>query len=272
MEPETAALLMCPDVESAHELGLVVLSAGWPYWVETVEQGYELRVPPEALDHLMHQIGLYREEQKAWPPVAPEVKEGRRGGMAALAWALGLFFAHGFSQRWPSLRELGRVEAIAMVEQSEWYRSFTALFLHADLGHLTSNLLFGAVLLALLSGMTGGGWALVLTLLAGALGNAANAFLHYPEPHLSIGASTAVFATLGILCALPMAVRLRWSGFQFWRSLVAPAVVGAILLAWFGTGTVQTDTSAHLTGYLAGFLTGLVCHRIVTIEDLRSPG
>jgi membrane associated rhomboid family serine protease len=41
--------------------------------------------------------------------------------------------------------------------------------------------------------------------------------------------------------------------FQLWA---VPLVTGLVFLAWFGTGSENTDTSAHLTGFLCGLPLG----------------
>ena len=87
-----------------------------------------------------------------------------------------------------------------LIREGEWWRAVTALGLHADTVHLAGNLVFGIVFGFLAGELLGWGLAWSGMLLAGALGNALNAFVQAPS-HTSIGASTAVFATLGILAA-----------------------------------------------------------------------
>jgi membrane associated rhomboid family serine protease len=135
----------------------------------------------------------------------------------------------------------------------EWWRPVTALTLHGDAAHLSANLFFGAVFGALAGMAVGGGVAWLAILVGGALGNALNALVQAPS-HASIGASTAVFAALGLVVmhafryrhALPATPLRRWS----------PLVGGVLLLAWTGTGGERTDVVAHLTGFLAGLALG----------------
>ncbi len=87
-----------------------------------------------------------------------------------------------------------------LIREGEWWRAVTALGLHADAVHLAGNMVFGIVFGFLAGELLGWGLAWFGMLLAGALGNALNAFVQAPG-HTSIGASTAVFATLGILAA-----------------------------------------------------------------------
>ncbi len=88
-------------------------------------------------------------------------------------------------------------------------------------------------------------------LLAGALGNALNAFVQAPS-HTSIGASTAVFATLGILAAYTW--KRRRTQINRW----VPLGGGVALLAFLGMGGERTDIFAHFAGFGSGCLFGLV--------------
>ena len=84
------------------------------------------------------------------------------------------------------------------VRHGEIYRAVTALTLHLDVGHLLANLGFGTVFGLLAGQILGPGVAWASILAAAAAANLLNAFIQ-PEMHASVGASTAVFATLGML-------------------------------------------------------------------------
>ena len=242
----------------AHELGLVILSAGAPYWVlEDEAGGFHLVVERKDARHLLRQLELYRKESVNWPPEDLELPEKGVSTTAAMAWVLVLLTAYGISLEWPQLYTEGKVSAEAVM-QGQYYRVLTALFLHADLGHLAGNMLFGAVFMHLVARHIGGLWAFLGVLLAGAAGNYLNAAIYYPEPHYSVGASTAVFGAVGMLAAIPCGFRLRFARWNLAMAWVVPFVVGLIFLAWFGTGDEQTDTSAHLTGFACGIPIGLL--------------
>lgn len=147
----------------------------------------------------------------------------------------------------------------AIPSTHEWWRVATALTLHADVGHLVSNLLFGVVLGFLASRSLGGGIAWAGILLGAMMGNALDA-LWMPEAQRSIGASTAVFAALGILSAyawvLETATNLRWA------KRLGPLIAGVILLGFLGAGGERTDVVAHVTGFLSGCALGVLLGRI----------
>jgi len=137
-----------------------------------------------------------------------------------------------------------------LIREGEWWRAVTALGLHADTVHLAGNLVFGLVFGFLAGELLGWGLAWSGMLLAGALGNALNAFVQAPS-HTSIGASTAVFATLGILAAY------TWKRRRTQVNRWVPLGGGVALLAFLGMGE-RTDIFAHFAGFVSGCLFGLL--------------
>jgi membrane associated rhomboid family serine protease len=91
-------------------------------------------------------------------------------------------------------------------------------------------------------------------LVAASAANLLNALLA-PAGHSSIGASTAVFATLGMLAAYSW-WRRRDAGDR-WAYRWAPLMAGVILLGFTGAGGERTDVLAHLTGFTMGALAGV---------------
>ena len=120
----------------------------------------------------------------------------------------------------------------------EWWRAVTALTLHVELDHLGGNLAFGAFFGYFVGRYFGHGVGWLAVLLAATGANVLNAWVQSPA-HRSIGASTAVFAALGLL------VTYTWRrGFLRdtpWRARIAPIVAGLGLLAFTGTAGENTD-------------------------------
>ena len=245
------------DEETAHEYGLVILSAGAPYWIAEEAGEWGLVVEDKEADHLLHQLELYERESSNWPPEEPELPERGDGALAVMVWLAMLTLGYGISNHWPDLYEAGKVSSEA-IAGGEPYRVLTALFLHADIGHLVGNLVFGSVFLYLVARHVGNCLALLMVLLAGGLGNYLNAMIYYPGAHYSIGASTAVFGAVGVLVSLPLGFRLRQVGHTFFSAWTVPFIAGLVFLAWFGTGSENTDTSAHLMGFVAGLPPGVL--------------
>ena len=72
----------------------------------------------------------------------------------------------------------------------------------------------------------------------------------------SIGASTAVFATLGILAGYVWRGQLMAQ--DRWSTRFGPIIGGLALLMFTGTGDENTDIGAHLLGFVCGFATGML--------------
>jgi rhomboid protease GluP len=147
----------------------------------------------------------------------------------------------------------GSADVTAMGSGELW-RAVTALCLHADLGHLAANALFLTFFLAALGRSLGAGLALALVLLAGAGGNGVNAFLRSSE-YVSLGASTAVFAAVGLLSGLGVVRRVQRG--DRWRLALLPLAGGLGILAMVGSGGGRVDVFAHLFGLLVGTGLGL---------------
>ncbi|MDH3626729.1 MAG: rhomboid family intramembrane serine protease [Acidobacteriota bacterium] len=148
----------------------------------------------------------------------------------------------------------GRTQAGSMLSGEGW-RAVTALTLHIDARHLLGNVLFGSILGLLATQALGVGVTWLAILVGGILGNIANALLQ-PATHSSVGASTAVFAALGLLVTLAL-LHARHRRIGAWK--LGPLVAGALLLAWTGMGGERTDVLAHVMGLVSGLVVGVGC-------------
>jgi membrane associated rhomboid family serine protease len=137
---------------------------------------------------------------------------------------------------------------------NEVWRVVTALTLHADLGHLLGNLAFGGLFGYFAAQLVGPGTAWLSILIAGALGNWVDSTLMLAG-RTTIGASTAVFATLGLVAAYSW--KQHTAGALRWAHRFAPLIAAVALLAFTGAGGERTDVLAHLTGFASGALVGI---------------
>lgn len=156
-----------------------------------------------------------------------------------------------------SLVERAASSSVGFIGRGEWWRPFTGLFLHADLGHLVGNLVGGAIFGTLVARLIGPllGWSTILA--SGTLGNIITSALTYPQPFNSIGASTAVFAALGILSGVGITETLRERARLPWLRIMAPVFAGIILLGWLGGGhDPHTDVLGHVFGFSSGLAAG----------------
>lgn len=273
--------------EAGFEHGLVVLAMGLPYWLRETPEGFRLLVAPEAAEVVRGQLALFDRENVGWPPprlseAEPAEPAGPAGRFAAglfLAswWALLVFAAYAAQGRRPELVELGAMDARAVFVGGEWWRAVTALFLHADAGHLVSNLASGLFLFATVFALLGRLRGVVSLALAAVVGNLAAAAVHFPREYRSIGASTAVFAGLGLLTGRAFGRLLGRAGATSpaegtdgratrsgggprgrLRAAWVPLAAGLTVLALFGAGEVRVDVLAHATGFAAGVGVGVV--------------
>ncbi|MCH7591257.1 MAG: rhomboid family intramembrane serine protease [Planctomycetes bacterium] len=140
-----------------------------------------------------------------------------------------------------------------LMRQGQWWRSVTALSLHSDLVHLASNIVFGGLIGLFAGQLLGSGLAWVSILIAGATGNMFLATFR-PAGYTSVGASTAVFAALGLVAAYVWARRKHDQTPKLKRW--APLVGAIVLLAYLGTGGERVDVGAHVSGFACGMLLG----------------
>lgn len=148
----------------------------------------------------------------------------------------------------------GGVDGV-LIRAGEWWRTITALTLHSDLHHLIGNLVFG-IMFGLFAGrLLGSGVAWFSIIVAAALGNTLNTLL-LEATHRAIGASTAVFAALGLVAGFVW--RGKFMAQDRWSYRLGPIVGGFALLMYTGTGGERTDIGAHLMGFLFGLGAGML--------------
>jgi rhomboid protease GluP len=251
------------DSESA-EIALVLAAAGIAH-ERLMGPGVErlLVVPAPDAGRAAAEITAYRNERAraAGAPPAPIPSAEFAGssigvaGYAVLLVLVAICATHsvlGFD--WLAAGELEAGPAL----HGELWRLVTSLTLHADVGHLGGNLAFGAFFGYFAGRSFGFGLAWLAVLAGGVLGNLLNSAVQ-PGDHRSIGASTAVFAALGLLTAHAWRRGIAQTS---WRARIAPIVAGIALLAFTGTAGEHTDILAHLMGFLAGFALGALLSRL----------
>jgi len=177
-------------------------------------------------------------------------------GIAQNQWRL---FGHDAARSPVPWVRQGACDCFEILFHGAWWRSITALTLHADAAHVVGNMGIGVLVMTPLCRELGSGAGWLLPLLAGALGNLLNCALQ-GTGHLSLGASTAVFGAVGVLSALRAAREPRWEP----RSSLLPLGAGVTLLAFLGIGEdPKTDVGAHVCGFLVGLTLGAVAGLLV---------
>lgn len=249
----------------AHEHAVVVLAMGLACAVHEDPASGRFLLQVDAADarRVMPELEAYDHEsaEAARGPRSIPIRHLFRHGAgwpAYLAWAALTVFVFTMQQRDPGLTARFSSSSVAFLEQGEWWRPFTALFLHGDITHLVGNLFGAMFFVTILSRVLGAAWAWALTLACGAVANSLALLLHAGDPFSSIGASTAVFSALGLLSGLGFAATFRLHFAVNRARAAAPVLAGAVLLGWMGGGAPggNTDVLGHVLGFLCGLGTG----------------
>lgn len=244
---------------TAHALALD--AAGIRYRLDHRDGEWALIVAGVDADRARLEIEAVTHERHNSPSpgsFAPNVSSGWTGVMGfvvVLVLMAGLEFSEAFGIDW---RGTGKTSA-GLIREGQIWRAFTALTLHSDIAHLMGNLAIGGLVGLFAGQMLGSGVAWMCILLGGAAGNLMNAWLRNPG-HTSVGASTSVFAALGIIAAYSW-LHGRPSRSSVLRR-VAPVIAAVVLLSMLGTGGERTDVGAHVLGFGAGLLVGIAAGKV----------
>ena len=258
--PDYAVVGVYPTVAAGFDHGLVVLAMRLPYWLEPQDAGYHLLVEEQHLARVHTELAAFERECATPPARNPDDETAARrpawGG--PLLWALmiqGLFWLQ--TAHPGKFETAGALDAEALFERGEWWRPITALWLHADLAHATANALSGCLVFTAVLTTFGRLRGAALLGVAAIAGNLAAVGLQSAGPYRSLGASTAVFAGLGLLTGravrrTPLAIGLVRA-----KAVAVPLGAGLALLGLLGAGGFRTDVIAHATGFACGLLAGL---------------
>jgi rhomboid protease GluP len=237
------------------EYSLVLEARGVEHVARQAEGAWILSVPPSLAAGAQEEIRRYSAERNVerTPSLLTTPFSGAATGAAIYVLVL-LVVAYCagqglFGKDWLAA---GALEAGA---RSEWWRAVTALTLHLEQLHLMGNLLFG-VLAGLAVGRLFGpgiGWLSILG--AGACANYVE-ILIAPASHRAIGASTAVFAALGLLAGFAWRQRLGLRERLWYRW--APVIAAVSLLTLLGAGDAHVDVLGHALGFLFGLGLGWI--------------
>jgi membrane associated rhomboid family serine protease len=151
----------------------------------------------------------------------------------------------------------------ALVEQGEWYRLLTCMFLHGFLGHLLMNM-FSLYVVGSLVERTWGWWRYLIIYFIGGWGGSCLGVAYTSADDQLVGASGAICAVFGAVVVwallygryLPADMMRRLRSGLIWSVVLT---VGLALLAERMAG-VHVSHAAHLGGVIVGALTAVVLH------------
>jgi len=259
------AVRVTPERHRADEWAVVLAAGSIPHRLRLRLDGWALIVAAHDAEAAREALDAYDRETTADTAEVADDSVAPIRGAAALGVAIGLLLVGFFAVTgtWASRSvwfERGDANAERIVT-GEWWRTITALTLHADAPHLISNAAASVVLVWAITDQLGPGVGLWLLLLAGAGGNALTAIAHGAH-HDAVGASTALFGAIGILAATRVVSGgRRPAGRKRWIVVAASLA----LLALLGTSP-DADLLAHLFGLLLGGIMG-----VATTLMLRRP-
>ncbi len=260
MDEDLRVVFESRNRQSCADRALVLTSLQIPHQLVDDGASCALVVPAPFSVQASQEIRLYEEEN---PPPQPkpvrhleyqDALPGLVGYILVVCLVAGMAGFSFFDANW---FVAGRVDG-ELIRNGEVWRLFTALTLHSGVKHLLGNIVFG-VFFGLFAGrLLGSGVAWLAIVLAAATGNALNTLL-LESAHRSIGASSAVFAALGLVAGYVWQGKLMSQ--DRWSNRYGPIVGGLALLMYTGTGGPNTDIGAHLLGFVCGFGAGMILIR-----------
>ncbi|MCC6811284.1 MAG: rhomboid family intramembrane serine protease [Deltaproteobacteria bacterium] len=244
-----------------------------------------LVVSSEDADRALAVIDAQSEEElarkKDVQAMASEAQHRTRPGIAALGTlALNALLILVFL-RTPGFRSDVSLKLRVDAERifaGEWWRIFGGPLLHGDLGHLMSNVSFLLPLGYFCAVRLGVGHFVFGFVTSAALGNVASVLWH-GAPFFQVGASGGVFGVLGVLVGAAIYAASQRSDPRYRRRAVLGAALAYLGLTAFGATIEELrtmprllpvstpDMAAHVFGFLAGVLVGVVGERTKTRRD-----
>lgn len=159
----------------------------------------------------------------------------------------------GGSENIQTLINFGAMYKPFVIGANQWWRLFTAQFLHIGILHLLSNAVMIYYAGSLLEPLIGSGKFLTVYLLSGVGGNLMS-FAFGGSNTVAAGASTALFGLFGVVIALAVQLRNYPPIAEIGKQFFALAVIN-LVLDLFMTGV---DIYGHIGGLFSGLLLGII--------------
>ena len=176
-----------------------------------------------------------------------------------------IFLACSVGADW--MYDKGAMITEVVLRDGEFYRLFTAVFLHADIQHLTNNMIMLALVGAIVENYTGHAFYFFMYMIAGLFGNLISMAYEIRNNlrWVSVGASGAIMSLVGFVVVWIIVNRhqfIKNRGMVFRLLLLSIFVLQA---CFFQEGA---NTAAHLGGFLTGFVLGII--NIVVLKNEKS--
>ncbi|OWM81833.1 RHOMBOID-like protein 5 [Punica granatum] len=154
-----------------------------------------------------------------------------------------------------TLEQLGGLERKLVVDNGESWRLVSCIWLHAGALHLAANMLSLIVVAISLEQEFGFLKIGVLYVLAGIGGSLLSTLSTSNGSSISVGASGALFGLLG---AMLSELITNWTIYANKCTALITLVIVVVLNMAIGLLIPHVDNSAHIGGFVAGFLLGFV--------------
>ena len=144
------------------------------------------------------------------------------------------------------------------VKQGEYWRLFTATFMHFGFEHIANNMLILVCAGMILEKALGHVKFTILYLIAGVGGNVLSCaqMLHTKDYAVAAGASGAIFGIIGALLWIVIIHKGRY------ESLTGKGLLFMIVISlYYGITSVDVDNWAHIGGLAMGFVLAIILYR-----------
>jgi len=143
------------------------------------------------------------------------------------------------------------IQVNLLIQNGEWWRIFSAMFLHAGFLHVLFNMFSLYIFGPELEKIAGKARFITIYLLSGIVGNVATYLLN-DSGYGSLGASGAIFGIFGAFGALVYYTRRTM---PMLRKLILPIIVISVIMTFIQP---NVNVYAHLGGLVTGFILGLI--------------
>ena len=153
--------------------------------------------------------------------------------------------------------EKGAMVTEIVLKNGEYYRLFTAIFLHADVSHLMNNMLMLFIAGAVVENYTGHAFYFFLYMLSGLFGNMISMAYEIQNDlrWVSVGASGAIMGLVGFIVIWIIKNR---KNFVRSRNVIMRLFFLALLILYASFFQSGANTAAHLGGFLTGIVLGVI--------------
>ncbi len=160
----------------------------------------------------------------------------------------------------------GALITYKVLMDGEFYRIFTAMFLHAGTEHIVNNMLMLATVGAIVEQYTGHGFFFILYIISGIFGNLLSMGyeLRNNLNWISVGASGAIMGIVGFLVVWIIINRQRFVKNKSLMMRIGLLAIFLVNACFFQEGA---NTVAHLGGFITGVVLGII--NIVLLKNRK---